>query len=98
MGRVIALDKKKNVDLGWVEFLEEMLASARRGESGGGIGVVDLADGTQRIFSRGTFAKDERRAVRISSNALDLYCKDAGIAHPKVAAYCALPPRLKKAT
>lgn len=91
MGQVLVLEKKKNVDQGLVAMLEEMLASARRGEARGSWAAFDMADGTQRIISRGTFSQDEERAMRIVQGAIDLYCQEAGIAHPKVAAYCALP-------
>lgn len=96
MGRVIALETKKNVDQDLVALLEEMLASARRGEARGIAGMLDMASGKQRVFSRGTFADDEHRTVRIASTALDTLCQRTGIPHPKVNTTCPLPPRLTR--
>jgi len=96
MGQVIQLSTKQNVDQELVEFFEEALASARRGQARGFIGVLDQANGKQRVVSRGTFACDEERAIRIASLALDSFCTQAGVAHPKVNAACALPPRLRR--
>lgn len=78
-------------------YLEETLALARRGRARGGIGAIEMDDGSVRVFSRGTFAKDGARAAKIASEALDVFCREARISHPKIEAFCALPPGLRNA-
>jgi hypothetical protein len=94
MGNVIAIKKPPDVDLDLVELLEELLAAARRGEDTGIIATIDKANGRQRIVSRGSFGRDEERAVRVVSRSLDLYCQRAGLAHLRSNDDNALPARL----
>src|SRR5688572_11141924 len=97
MGQEIPLEANKDVDQDLVALFEEMLACARRGEAKGFMGVLELPGDKQRAITRGTFAKDAELAVKVASMALDGMCKRTGIAHPKVNAHCALPPRHRKA-
>jgi hypothetical protein len=94
MGKVIAIKKPPDVDLDLVELLEELLAAARRGEDTGIIATIDKANGRQRVVSRGSFGRDEERAVRIAARSLDLYCQRAGIAYPRVNDENTLPARM----
>lgn len=97
MGQVYVLNKKPGVDLEYVALLEDLLARARRGEDSGFAGVVDQANGKPRVVSRGSFARDNERAIKIASKALDSFCRWAGVAHPAVAVHCPVPWQVKKA-
>lgn len=97
MGRVIQLETRKNVDQDLVALLEEMLASARRGDGVGAAGMFEMSNGKLRVFSKGTFAQDDTRTAKAGSQAVEALCQRAGIPHPKLNAMCKLPPRLLKA-
>ena len=96
MGQVIALQRAA-VDLELLEILEEMTAAVRKGEGKGLNALFERADGSVRVITKGTFAKDPERALGIASRAIDTYCQRTGTPNPKVAESCGLPPRLRKA-
>lgn len=97
MAQVIALNRNQGVDLEYVALLEDLLASARRGEDSGFVGLIERRNGKPRVVSRGSLAKDNARVASLVSQALDVFCLRAGISHPLVELRCPLPRQVKKA-